>query len=35
MIPYVFLSQMDLFPDVQEPYVVELIERNEVKDLNV
>ncbi|KAF7691096.1 E3 ubiquitin-protein ligase RNF216 [Silurus meridionalis] len=26
---------VDLFPDVEEPYVVELIERNEVKDLNV
>ncbi|KAG7316967.1 hypothetical protein KOW79_019265 [Hemibagrus wyckioides] len=26
---------VDLFPDVQEPYVVELIERSEVKDLNV
>ncbi|KAK2836598.1 hypothetical protein Q7C36_014467 [Tachysurus vachellii] len=25
---------VDLFPDVQEPYVVELIERSEVKDLN-
>ncbi|MCJ8746433.1 hypothetical protein PDJAM_G00141700 [Pangasius djambal] len=26
---------VDLFPDVEEPYVVELIERSEVKDLNV
>ncbi|XP_053468471.1 E3 ubiquitin-protein ligase RNF216 isoform X4 [Ictalurus furcatus] len=26
---------VDLFPDVQEPYVVELIERSEERDLNV
>lgn len=27
--------QLDLFPDVQEAYVAELILKNNVKDLNV
>lgn len=27
--------QLDLFPDVQEAYVAELIQKNNVKDLNV
>lgn len=27
--------QMDLFPDVQDAYVAELIERGDLKDLNV
>lgn len=27
--------QLDLFPDVQEAYVAELIQTNNVKDLNV
>lgn len=31
----IYTSQVDLFPDVQEPYVVELIERSEERDLNV
>lgn len=30
-----FSSQLDLFPDVQEAYVAELIRTNNVKDLNV
>lgn len=27
--------QLDLFPDVQEAFVAELIQKNNVKDLNV
>lgn len=31
----VYPLQLDLFPDVQEAYVAELIQKNNVKDLNV